>query len=359
MFMFPVQYADLTEKEINKYLRQIVLTDIGFDGQVKLRNATATVVGLGGLGSLIAMQLTAMGIGTLKIVDMDLVDESNLHRQYLYDTSLIGIPKVEAAAMKLQKLNPDVNIVTHPTLINENNVKEIIKESDVVIDGLDRITPRYVLNRASYELNIPYVFGAAIESFGSVSTFIPKKTPCLECIYKSLTDDDLPKCSIVGVHPSVLGITASIEVSEAIRLIIGEEPHLMGKLLYIDLRSFSFDTIRINKNPTCPVCSLEKATLATLHTPDIFEECARNGLPVFVIDPKKIMRLGFDVLTQRLMKIGFSLKNKTALSVVFTINNTTVTVLQSGVTIIIGKISKEKALEIYETLNLEEIGDER
>lgn len=356
--MFRVKFAELTDEEINKYLRQVVLIDIGFEGQQKIRNATVTVVGLGGLGNLIAMQLTAMGIGTLKIVDMDLVDASNLHRQYLYDTTYIGKPKVEVAKIKLEKLNPDVKIIAYPTLINTKNVKEIIRGSDVVIDGLDRITPRYILNRACFELGIPYVFGAAIEAFGSVSTFIPPETPCLECLYKSLTDDDLPKCSIVGVHPSVLGITSSIEVSEAIRIIIGENPHLLGKLLYIDLRSFSFDIVPISKNSECPVCSLRKETLSTLHTPNIFEECARNGLPAFIVDPQKNMKVDLKRLTEHLQSKGFSLKTKTALSATFNKNKTKITILESGVAIIIGKITKENALEMYYNITEEFVSTE-
>ncbi|MGD9134167.1 MAG: HesA/MoeB/ThiF family protein, partial [Desulfobacterales bacterium] len=150
---------ELTDKELETYSRQIVLADIGYDGQLKLRNARACLIGVGGLGSPIATQLVGMGIGYLRIVDRDIVSRSDLHRQHLYDADCVGLPKVEVARQKLNKLNPDVMLEAIPESLNSINAEELIDGMDVVIDGLDRPEPRYLVNRICNKLKIPYVFG--------------------------------------------------------------------------------------------------------------------------------------------------------------------------------------------------------
>ena len=203
----------LTNKELETYARQIVLADIGYEGQLKLRNAKACLIGVGGLGSPIATQLVGMGIGYLRIVDRDIVSRSDLHRQHLYDADCVGMPKVEIAQQKLGKLNPDVKLDPIPESLNSINAKELIGGMDVIIDGLDRPEPRYLVNRTCNRLKIPYVFGAAIEAFGNVSTLLPGQTFCLECFMPGLKDEDLPVCAVVGVHPSVIGMVSSVQVS--------------------------------------------------------------------------------------------------------------------------------------------------
>ena len=217
---------ELTEKELETYSRQIVLADIGYDGQLKLRNARACLIGVGGLGSPIATQLVGMGIGYLRIVDRDIVSRSDLHRQHLYDADCVGLPKVEIAHQKLSKLNPDVKVDPIPESLNSINAEELIGGMDIVIDGLDRPEPRYLVNRICNKFKIPYVFGAAIEAFGNASTLMPGQTFCLECFMPGLKDEDLPVCGVVGVHPSVIGMVSSVQVSEAVRLIIGQKPKL-------------------------------------------------------------------------------------------------------------------------------------
>ena len=173
--------TELTDEELETYSRQIVLADIGYDGQLKLRNARVCLVGVGGLGSPVALKLVGMGIGFLRVVDRDIVSRSDLHRQYIYDTDSIGIPKVEVLLKKLSRLNPDVTIDPVPESLNSINAEELLADMDVIIDGLDRPEPRYIVNRTCNRLKIPYVFGAAIEAFGNVSTIIPGQTFCLEC----------------------------------------------------------------------------------------------------------------------------------------------------------------------------------
>jgi adenylyltransferase/sulfurtransferase len=210
------EVKDLSERELDFYSRQIVLTEIGYNGQLKLRNARVCLVGLGGLGSPAALQLVAMGVGYLRLVDRDVVELSNLQRQHLYGVNFVGYPKVEVAAKRLRELNPNIEIEPLPLSLNANNAEDVVKDMDVVIDGLDRMSPRYAVNKACLKLEVPYVFGAAIMTYGSVSTIIPNKTPCLECFQGNLEDDSMPTCAVVGVHPSVLSIIASVEVSEAV-----------------------------------------------------------------------------------------------------------------------------------------------
>jgi len=244
------QNGHLTGEDLETYSRQIVLRDVGYDGQLRIRNAKVCVVGVGGLGCPVAVQLTAMGVGLIRLVDRDVVERSNLQRQHLYDTNSLGKSKVEAASERLSALNPDVEIEIVPASVDVNNAVDLVRGMDVVVDGLDRLRPRYAINRACVQLKVPYVFGAAIEMFGNVSTILPGKTFCLECLLPDMSDEQLPSCSVVGVHPSVLGVTSSIEVSEAVRLITGGTPQLANRLLYCDLRRLSMDVIEIVRR--CP-----------------------------------------------------------------------------------------------------------
>jgi len=223
--------SSLSDEELEFYSRQIVLPEIGYNGQLKLRNARVCVVGLGGLGSPAALQLAAIGVGYLRLVDYDVIELSNLQRQHLYSVNFLGYPKVEVAAKRLRELNPNVKIEPLPLSLNVNNAEDMVRDMDVVVDGLDRMTPRYAVNRACLKLGVPYVFGAAIMTFGNVSTIIPNKTPCLECFQGNLDDNLLPTCAVVGVHPSILNIIASVEVPEATRIILGEKPRLANKIL--------------------------------------------------------------------------------------------------------------------------------
>ena len=239
---------ELSDAEIERYSRQIVMDEIGFEGQQKLKNARVTVIGVGGLGSPITQQLVAMGIGTVRIVDRDVVEISNLHRQVLYGDEDVGLSKAEAAHDRLRRINPQVNIEPLTLSINDDTVDEAIKNSDVVIDGLDSVSARYSINRACIRSNIPYIFGSAIVTTGSATSIIPGKTPCLECFQPALKDDEMPKCGTEGVHPSILSTISSVQVSEAVRIIIGKEPNLANKLFLADISNLNYDKIRIIKN---------------------------------------------------------------------------------------------------------------
>jgi adenylyltransferase/sulfurtransferase len=350
------QKIDLVDSELEFYSRQIVLADIGYNGQLKLRNSKVCIVGLGGLGSPAALQLAAMGMGHLRLVDCDIVELSNLQRQPLYSIKHLGYPKVEAAEKRLSELNPNIAIEPLPLALNVENAEEIIKGVDVVVDGLDRMTPRYALNRASQKLGVPYIFAAAITTYGNVSTIIPQKTACLECFQGGLKDDMLPKCAVVGVHPSILNIIASVEVSEAIKIVLGHEPQLANRLLYCDIGNLEFDKIEISRAENCPVCSSHPSQAPTpLKHKLVNELCGRRGKRVFAITPKKDLQLDIDRIHRILGSSGYDVEVKTALGLGCRRNSdVTVSVLKSGIMIIEGARSEEEAYGFYSRLVVEE-----
>ena len=309
---------ELSDQELETYSRQVVLADIGYDGQVKLRNARVCLIGVGGLGAPVALKLAGMGIGYLRIVDRDIVSRSDLHRQYLYDAQCIGQPKVEVAWRKLSQLNPDVQLDPVPESLNSINAEELIKGMDVVIDGLDRPEPRYIVNRTCNRLKIPYIFGAAIEVFGNVSTLLPGQTFCLECFMPGLKDEDLPACGVVGVHPSILGIVSSVQVSEAARVIMGKEPKLFNKLLYIDLREFEFNILDIPALDSCKVCGTNSSGAPDKIPDRLFEEtCARDGRRNFILSPNQRITIDLKKLEKFIKKIGLKIVNAGKFGVTF------------------------------------------
>ena len=355
---------ELTEEELDAYSRQIVLTDIGYEGQLKLKNSKVAIVGLGGLGSISSIKLAAMGVGYLRIIDRDVVSRSDLHRQHLYDLSLVGYPKAEAAYKRLKLLNPNVTIEPIANSLNTLNAIKLVEGVDVVIDGLDTIETRYLLNRVCQRLKIPYIFGSAIEAFGNVSTIIPGETPCLECFYHGLKDEVLPKCGTVGVHPSVLGIIANIQVSEAIRLLIGQKPHLLNKLLYVDIRSMAFDQIIVNKRAKCPVCELKIASFSQDIEEKYFEEtCARDGKRIFIVTPKESIEVNLNKLIKKLSQKKYKIKVKGNLGLSFVDEKEVmISILKSGIAIfqvpprLPYKILGKDIIKIYETLLVEYLG---
>jgi len=232
--------SDLSNKDLDRYSRQVMLEEIGYQGQLKLKNAKVCVVGVGGLGNPITTRLVAMGVGKVRIVDRDVIELSNLPRQIMFDDSDVGEIKVEVAAKKLQKLNPDVQIEALPISVNDYNAIEVVDGCDVVVDALDSVNARYALNKACVAKKIPFVTGAAVGVSGQVFTVLPKQSACYHCMFPSLDEDSMPTCSIEGVHPSILSIVGGIEVSEAVKIILEKKPSLSEKILHIDLENLDF-----------------------------------------------------------------------------------------------------------------------
>ncbi len=347
-----------SREEIERYSRQIVLDEIGYDGQRRLKEGKVLLIGVGGLGSPIALQLTSMGVGNLRIVDRDVVELSNLHRQPLYSTDDIGYPKVEVAEAKLKAKNPNVNIEALTVSVNQDSIKELIKGVDVVVDGLDSIETRYIVNRACIETGIPFVYGAAIETIGSATTIIPRETACIECFAPNLEDDQLPKCGTEGVHPSILSVIGSIEVSEAVRILMGKKPNLAGRLAYFDVKDLTFDQINIERQTTCLTCGDQPhETPRPIHRRLVRELCGREqGKRALAITPRENLNLDIQSLTKRLKSRDFTVEVAAKMGVTFRYNTeVTVSILSSGVAVVVGANEEIEALRIYSDVVAEEM----
>ncbi|MGQ9543031.1 MAG: HesA/MoeB/ThiF family protein [Candidatus Bathyarchaeia archaeon] len=322
---------ELTDIEFEYYSRQIALDEIGYAGQVKLKNSKACILGCGGLGVPTMLKLAAMGVGHLRIVDRDIVSMSDLHRQYLYDVESIGKPKVEVAFEKLRKLNPNIEVEPMPEPILKRNVDSIIAGVDVVLDGLDSMETRYLVNRACLNLRVPYVFAGVIRTIANASTIIPGKTPCLECLFPGFVDSSLPKCSLVGVHPAAIGVISSVQVSEAIRILTGKTPKLAGKILLFDLEDLSLEKIDVTRQERCLVCTGQKAQLRELPERYFEEECARDGRRTFILTPRVGVNVDLERVYGRLIGEGMHVRTKSDLGISFIFSDfLTVSLLKSG-----------------------------
>ena len=346
-----VECREMSDEELQYYSRQVVMAEMGYGAQLKLKNSKACVLGVGGLGSVASMQLAAMGAGYLRIVDRDVVELTNLHRQHLYGVDSVGYPKVEAAAKRLQTLNPYITVEPLPLSINEANAEDIVKGMDVVVDGLDSMAARYAINRACIKLGVPYVFGAAITTTGNLSTIVPGETACLECFYGRLDDRKLPKCGVVGVHPSLVNVIASLEVSEAVRILTGKQPLLVNKLLHFDLNEMEFSKVSLSKVESCPVCgTCPSCSPMTLQRERIEEVCGRGGRKVFVVVPEENLNVSLRELSDYLKREGFSIEVEGKLGLTFVRGDVKASVLKSGVVILEGITEKDEAFNFFSEL---------
>jgi len=347
----------LSDEEVEFYSRQIVMPHIGYQGQLKLRGASVCIAGVGGLGSPAAMQLAAMGVGHIRLVDFDVVELSNLQRQHLYDVSSVGYPKVETAARRLRALNPYVQIEPLPLVIGAHNAEEIVRGMDVVVDGLDHMAPRYAINRACVKMGVPYVFGAAVSTYGNTSTIMPGQSACLECLFGMIRDDALPSCSILGVHPSILSLVASIEVSEAVRILLGQEPRLANRLLHCDIGALEFEGTEVARSDDCPVCGPVPGPSPLPEQPLVTELCARDGVRTFAVLPQRDMALDLDQVDRLLTARGFPVSVKAELGRTFQWRQTDrASLLVSGVLIVEGAGTEDEAQEMYQSLVMEGLG---
>jgi molybdopterin/thiamine biosynthesis adenylyltransferase/rhodanese-related sulfurtransferase len=252
----------LTPEQRNRYQRHLLLPEVGVEGQQKLLGAKVLLLGAGGLGSPAALYLAAAGVGTLGIVDMDVVDESNLQRQILHNVDRLGERKVDSAKKALTALNPDVNVVTHDVRLGADNVMEILAGYDVVVDGADNFPVRYLLNDAALKLEIPVVHGSIFRFEGQVTVFKPHDGPCYRCFLPEPPPAELaPSCAEAGVLGVLPGIVGSIQALEAIKLILDVGEDLSGRLLAYDSLEQSFRTFKVLRDPACPTCSIDPAQI--------------------------------------------------------------------------------------------------
>ncbi|MCY3985732.1 MAG: molybdopterin-synthase adenylyltransferase MoeB [Candidatus Dadabacteria bacterium] len=246
---------DLSNQEITRYSRHLIMPEVGIEGQNKLKNSRVLCIGAGGLGSPLALYLAAAGVGTLGILDFDVVDFSNLQRQVIHSEKTVGTPKVESARDRLLELNSDTNIVTYNEMLSSDNAMEIMKDYDVVVDGTDNFATRYLTNDACVFLGIPNVYGSIFRFEGQVSVFDAKRGPCYRCLYPEPPPPGLvPSCAEGGVLGILPGVVGTIQASEVVKLIIGEGTPLIGRLLFIDVLNMEPKILKLRKDPDCPVC---------------------------------------------------------------------------------------------------------
>ena len=254
--------VSLSAEQRNRYQRHILLPEVDVAGQARLLDAKVLMIGAGGLGSPAALYLAAAGVGTLGIIDMDVVDESNLQRQILHNMDRVGERKVDSAKKTLTGLNPDVNVVTYDVRLGADNVLDIFAGYDVIIDGTDNFPTRYLVNDASLKLDIPVVHGSIFRFEGQASVYLPHQGPCYRCQVPEPPPAELaPSCSEAGVLGVLPGIIGSIQAMEAIKLLLGIGDLLVGRLLAYDALEESFRTFKVNRDPECAACSIPKEQL--------------------------------------------------------------------------------------------------
>jgi adenylyltransferase/sulfurtransferase len=295
----PSALPELTTDDLSRYSRHLILPEVGMEGQQKLKAARVLCVGTGGLGSPLALYLTAAGIGTLGLVDFDVVDSSNLQRQIIHSTKDIGRKKLDSAEEKLKALNPAINIVKHDTMLSSANALEIIKDYDIVADGTDNFPTRYLVNDACVLLGKPNAYGSIFRFEGQASVFATEAGPCYRCLYPEPPPPGLvPSCAEGGVLGILPGLVGVIQATEVIKLILGKGEPLIGRLLLVDALNMRFRELKLRKNPECPVCG-ENPTVTELidyqhfcgivpETPATSEgRIVKNGIPQITVKELK------------------------------------------------------------------------
>jgi molybdopterin/thiamine biosynthesis adenylyltransferase/rhodanese-related sulfurtransferase len=256
------QPRKLSPEQRERYSRHTLIPEIGVDGQLKLLDAKVLLLGAGGLGSPSALYLAAAGVGTLGIVDNDVVDLSNLQRQVAHTQERIGTPKVDSAEIAIKGINADVNVVKHAVRLDASNIMDILPGYDLVIDGLDNFPTRYLLNDASVRLQIPVVSASILGWDGQLSVFKPYEGPCYRCLYPTPPPAELaPSCGANGVLGALPGVMGMLQTVEAVKLIIGAGEPLIGRLLLYDALQESFTELKVRRDPNCPICSRDPESI--------------------------------------------------------------------------------------------------
>jgi sulfur-carrier protein adenylyltransferase/sulfurtransferase len=290
-----VRLPELTTDEMARYSRHLILPEVGMEGQQRLKAAKVLCVGTGGLGSPMALYLAAAGIGTLGLVDFDVVDSSNLQRQIIHSTKDIGRKKLDSAEEKLTALNPALKVVKHETMLTSANALEILKDYDVVADGTDNFPTRYLVNDACVLTGKPNVYGSIFRFEGQASVFATENGPCYRCLYPEPPPPGLvPSCAEGGVLGILPGLVGVIQATEVIKLILGKGDALIGRLLLVDALNMRFRELKLRKNPECPVCGPNPTVTKLIDyeqfcgiVPVAQETNVKNGIPQITVKELK------------------------------------------------------------------------
>jgi molybdopterin/thiamine biosynthesis adenylyltransferase len=323
------------------YSRQMIFEELGRTGQRKLAQSKVAVVGLGGLGTVSSLYLTLAGVGNLRLIDQDTVELDNLHRQILYGPDDLFYPKVEVSAKKLERTNPLVKVEAVPENLNEGNVERLLSGMDCVVDGLDNIRTRYLINRACVKLRIPYVFGAAIGIEGNLSVFAPPETPCLECIFPSIDDNDLLSCDVRGVLSATPGIIGTMQAMETVKVLTGIGSTLKGKLLICDFSDMYFGAVDISKRDSCSACQHGRTISKTRG--GLVWLCGRNTVNV---NPERPLKLNLSEAYEAIRR-KFKVHLKSQLALVFTYDDHEISLFSDGRMLIKNVKDEESALSVH------------
>src|ERR1035438_3419242 len=295
----------LSNEEISRYSRHLILPEVGMEGQQKLKAAKVLCVGTGGLGAPLALYLAAAGVGAIGLVDFDTVDASNLQRQIIHSTATVGKLKVDSAEIMLKGLNPTVNVVKHNTMLTSANALEIFKDYDIIADGTDNFQTRYLVNDACVLLGKPNAYGSIYRFEGQASVFATEEGPCYRCLYPEPPPPGLvPSCAEGGVLGILPGLVGVIQATEVIKLILGKGAPLIGRLLLVDALNMRFRELKLRKNPECPVCGTHPTVTKLIDynefcgiVPEAPEDkSVKNGIPqITVKELKRRIDAGEDV----------------------------------------------------------------
>jgi molybdopterin/thiamine biosynthesis adenylyltransferase len=323
------------------YSRQVILKELGQKGQRKLGESRVAVVGVGGLGTVSSLYLALSGVGHLRLIDQDIVETRNLHRQILYTTDDVDYPKAEVAAQRLEKLNPLIKAEPITENVHAGNAERLVEGMDLVVDGLDNMASRYLINRACIKFKVPYVFGAAIGMEGNLSVFNPPETPCLECVLPHLSDNELLKCDTRGVLSVTPGIIGTLQATEAIKVLTGIGEPLKGKLMICDFNDMYFTTIDVSKRAHCPAC---EGTLPEALRDRLVWLCGQNTAN---INPEEPLNLNLAKVCENVQQKGFRVRVKSHLALMFDYKGLEVSLFNGGRMLIKNVPSEEAALKAY------------
>ena len=324
------------------YSRQSILKELGAKGQRKLSQSKVAIVGVGGLGTVSSLYLALAGVGHLVLIDQDTVEVKNLHRQILYSVDDVHYPKAEAAANRLRKLNPLIRIDPVSENVNVSNVERLLSGANCVVDGLDNMATRYLVNRACVKLKIPYVFGAAIGLEGNLSVFVPPETPCLECVLPNLSDSDMQRCDTRGVLGATPGIIGAMQAMETIKVLAGIGSPLKGKLMVCDFNDMYFTNIEVTKRANCTACHGEVA--GSMVKEKLVWICGQDTAN---INPEKPLNLNLTKVCENLEALHLDVRLRSQLALIFSYKDFEVSLFGSGRMLIKNVRNEKEALEAY------------
>jgi len=331
------------------YSRQIVLKELGRKGQKKLAGSKVAVVGLGGLGTVSSLYLALAGVGNMRLIDQDTVELDNLHRQILYTPDDLLYPKVEVSAKMLEKANPFVKVEAVSENLNAGNVEKLLSGMDCVVDGLDNMRTRYLINRACVKLEIPYVFGAAVGIEGDLSVFASPETPCLECVFPNVDDGSLLSCDVRGVIGATPGIIGTMQAMETVKVLTGMGSPLKGKLLICDFSDMYFTTVDVFRRSSCRACQGSRGF------PKASEKlvwlCGSNTANV---NPEKPLKLVINEVYESI-KQRFKVRVKSQLAIIFEYKSFEISLFSGGRMLIKNVKDEKSALKVYQEV-IENLG---